>query len=390
MYKKSDRFFSGMSLNTIRSYKQSFKLYEGFHQMDLDGLLEEAITEQTKNTPEHLLSLYDRLMDFREWLVENYKYNTIKGHITNITTWYRRNRITIPYLPPLNSKTVMKNPYIEFKDILTKDEIRDALTLTSTEMRARLMTMATGGYSREETRILTKRQFYEDTYKYHKEDDPMEAMYKLAKMDNVIWETQIIRQKTKKPYYGFTNPETTQAIARAKIREGEYDLDTPLFSHTVNYVSNFCRKINKKLDLGKAGGFGRFTPHALRRYNATYLKGTELTAEETIRLQDIDEMQGRSKTNTQDRYIKTNPLKQKLLYAKYMNNVSLYNQYTYEIGEDDIIVKRITTEKLAKENDKLKQEISSLTHTGNGLKNYINKVGESNFESQINKLLREM
>ena len=101
-------------------------------------------------------------------------------------------------------------------------------------------------------------------------------------------------------------------------------------------------------------------------------------------------MQGRSKTNTQDRYIKTNPLKQKLLYAKYMNNVSLYNQYTYEIGEDDIIVKRITTEKLAKENDKLKQEISSLTHTGNGLKNYINKVGESNFESQINKLLREM
>ena len=109
-----------------------------------------------------------------------------------------------------------------------------------------------------------------------------------------------------------------------------------------------------------------------------------------MRLSDIDELQGRGKTNTQDAYIKTNPLKQKLLYAKYMNNVSLYNQYTYHIGEEDIIVERIKEDTLKKENKKLKQTLINITNSNDGLKQYIKNVGEDNFELQLNRLLREL
>ena len=73
-----------------------------------------------------------------------------------------------------------------------------------------------------------------------------------------------------------------------------------------------------------------------------------------------------------------------------MNNVSLYNQYTYHISEEDIIVERIKEDTLKKENKKLKQTIINITNSNDGLKQYIKNVGEDNFELQLNRLLREL
>lgn len=389
MYKKS-RWQTGLSDSTIRLYNTSIKAYENYHKLSIEELVNEALEEQAQRVPEHQIALYDRLIDFREHLAENKLGSTTEKYVQTIKNVYKKNRVILPYIPPINKKTIRRNPYISFKDILTKEEIRKAISVSSPETKIRIMTMATGGYTNEETRILTNKQFYEDTYRYHQEDDPLEAMHKLAKMDNVIWETQLIRQKTQKPYFGFVNPETTQAIAQLKSSNEEYQLDAPLFKYSKRYFSKKLHALNKKLGLGEAGGFGRLSPHTLRRFNATYLKGLDLTAEETIALSDIDELQGRSKTNTQDRYIKTNPLKQKLIYAKYMNNVSLYNQYTYEIWEDDIIITRVTTDSLEKENTQLKETLLEITNSNDSLKKYIENVGVLNFETQLNKLLREL
>ena len=389
MYKKS-RWTTGLSQRSLIGYQTAINLYEEYHHDTIENLVNKALQEQEEKVPEHQLSLYDKLLDFREHLLENHMGSTVNQYVQNIKSIHKKNRVTIPALPPINQKTVKRNPYISFKDILTKEEIRKALNNTNPEVKIRMMAMATGGYTNEETRILTNRKFYEDTYKYHQEDDPLEAMHKLASMDNVIWQTQLIRQKTQKPYFGFVNPETTQAIAQVKCSKEEYELDAPLFKYGKNYFGIKLTELNKKLGYGEAGGFGRLSPHTLRRFNATYLKGLDLTMEESIALSDIDELQGRSKTNTQDRYIKTNPLKQKLIYAKYMNNVSLYNQYTYEIGEDDIIITRVTTDSLKQENTQLKEELIEITDSNQGLKKYIESVGVLNFETQLNRLLREL
>ena len=389
MYKKS-RWANGLSQKTIETYDCAIKAYEKYHKQTIAQLINEAIKEQTEGIPLHQLSLYDRLLDFRTYLTQTQLGSTAKQYTLLLKNIYKKNRVEVPYLPPLNQKTLKRNPYIEFKDILTHEEIRKAINVVNPEMQIRMMAMATGGYTNEETRILTNKQFYEDTYRYHQEDDPLEAMHKLANMDNIIWETQLIRQKTQKPYYGFVNPETTQAIARVKASKNSYELDAPLFKYNKDYFSMELTKIGKQLGYGKAGGFGRLSPHTLRRFNATYLKGNDLTTEESIALSEIDELQGRAKTNTQDRYIKTNPLKQKLIYAKYMNNVSLYNQYTYRIGEDDIYITRIDDTQLKKENKELKNTLLELTESQNSLKKYIEEVGATNFELQLNKLLREL
>lgn len=389
MYKKS-RWATGLNPKTVRNYECAIKSYEAYHHQTINQLIDEAIKEQSEGVPLHQLSLYDRLLDFRTYLTQNKKGTTIRQYLASIKNIYKHHRVEVPQIPPLNQKTVKRNPYIEFKDILTHEEIRKAISIVKPELQIRMLAMATGGYTNEETRILTNRQFYEDTYKYHQEDDPLEAMHKLSDMDNIIWETQLIRQKTQKPYYGFVNPETTQAIARVKASKDTYPLDAPLFKYQKDYFSRQLTATSRKLGLGEAGGFSRLSPHVLRRFNATYLKGNDLTEEETIALSDIDELQGRSKTNTQDRYIKTNPLKQKLIYAKYMNNVSLYNQYTYSIGEDDIIITRMDNNKLKKENKELKNTLLELTESTNSLKNYIEEVGVNNFEAQLNRLLREL
>lgn len=392
MYKKSrviENATAGLSERSIMTYNSAVHSYEKFHKTSIEKLVEEALNEQTERIPEHQLSLYDRLLDYRNYLMEGNIGGTVSKYFQIIKTIYKRNRVTIPYLPPLNIKSVKRNPYISFNDILTKEEIRNAISIANPQVQIRMMAMATGGYSNEETKNFTNRQFIEDLYPYHQEDDPVEALHKLSKMDNVIWETKLIRQKTKKPYYGFVNPETTQAIARLKLKE-DFDLDKPLFKYNKIYFARLLKEINDTLQLGTAGGYSKLSAHALRRFNATYLKGLDLTAEESMRLSDIDELQGRGKTNTQDAYIKTNPLKQKLLYAKYMNNVSLYNQYTYHIGEDDIIVERIKEDTLKKENKKLKQTIINITNSNDGLKQYIKNVGEDNFELQLNRLLREL
>jgi hypothetical protein len=153
-------------------------------------------------------------------------------------------------------------------------------------------------------------------------------------------------------------------------------------------------RVNDLLGFGKAGGFRRFTPHPLRRFNATNLNGASLSYDEEMQIRNIDELQGRAMTDTQSRYIKTNPLKQKLLYAKVMNNVSLFNTYTYEIFDGDVVVHRVDpvkkVEKLEKENKKLKEEVKYQQKADDDLKKYIESVGKDTFEDRLSKLLSEL
>ena len=367
MSKKSNvlKFLENSSKNTILTYNASIKRYEAFHGTSIDDLVCEALDEQTRQVPPHMLKIIDRLEDFQNHLIdEDLVYGTINNYMTKIKSIYHKNRVVIPYIEPLNSKRVKRRDYIEYSDIPTKSEIKCALKHMRLPAQARAMTMVQGGLSNEECEHLTLRSFIDETYKYHQCSDDLMALGWLANESNpIIWITKLIRVKTGKPYYALIGSEAVNKIAESKLYE--YELkgemsDKLLNTHKIGF-NRTCRDVSKKCGFPLVAEESKIRPHMLRKFFSTNINGSALSYEESsiLSYSEIDEMQGRGKTDVQDTYIKTSPVKQKLLYAKVMNNVSLYHQYDYEIKDDDVL---LTVRDLSDENKKLSKKVQNLEH----------------------------
>lgn len=361
------RFVDNLASNTQKSYFQAIRKYEKYYGTSIEELINEALEEQTQQVPHHLLKVIDRLEMFQDHLIQQgLVLGTIKEHMAKIKSIYRKNRVELPYIEPINPKQAKRNPVIEFKDILTKDELKRVLPLMKLPVRARAMAMLQGGLSNEECEHLTTRAFIDELYPYHQKEDDESALEWLADENHpVIWVTKLIRIKTGKPYYAILGAEAVNCIASAKLYEkglpknhGTFP-DKLLNTHK-SHMNRICSKINNRLGLGSAGGMYRLRPHALRKFHATYIGGSALSYDEQsiITNAEIDEMQGRGKTGVQDTYIKTNPLRQKVLYAKVMNNVSLWNEYDYVIQDNDVEVFRVDP---TLENKKLRDEVKNLS-----------------------------
>lgn len=394
------KFLNSKSLNTQKGYLHSIKKYEEFHGTSMESLICEALDEQTERVPYHLLKVVDRIEEFQESLIEeNLTYNTVQAHVSRIKHIYKRNRVDVPSTESINPRKVRRRDVIEYKDILTKEEIKQALPHLQPPSRARAMVMAQGGLTNRECDELKLSSFIEETHHYHQCDNVINALRWLSDENHpIIWITRIVRVKTGKPYYCLIGAEAVNMIAKAKLWESEKPMykdglpDKLLNVHKESF-SRRCREVNKICGFGKVAEEVKFRGHMLRKFNATNINGSALTYEEHSKLSyaEIDEMQGRGKTSVQDTYIKTNPLQQKLLYAKVMNNVCLYNQYDYEITDDDVILHLIDP---TDENKKLKREVKELNKKLEKRKKASEKVkmlreemGNEEFEAMIGEIL---
>ena len=326
----------GHSANSVKSYRTAFNMYRVFHNMSLTRLLGEAICEQEKHIPENRLGLYDRLMDFRQYLICKYIGNTITSTLSKIKTFYKYNRITLPSTPPVNTKCITKNPCISYDDLLTKSEIRKALMIADDDVSMWIRVMISSGSSLDESVSLTNRILYDGTLQYHKKDNMEDALRVLAERDDVVCTCKLTRKKTDKPYYTFLNPETVQFIAQAKLKDCDFNLDNPLLKHSPDYVGRKFRFINDYLQLGYAGGYRRFRPHMLRKFNATHLN--QGSHKEFLGMDIVDNLHGRGKGATREAYFKDNPEVLKLSYIRCMNNISLYHRYSHEMVDGEVIV----------------------------------------------------
>ena len=360
------RVLDNLSPRTKKNYLCVLNQYQQFHGMEIDDLICEALDEQTNQVPSHMLKVIDRIEEFQDHLIQqDMVHGTINAYISRIKTFYKKNRVVLPYITPLNPKRTRRREYIEYKDILTKEELRCALPHMKISMRARAMTMIQGGLSNAECERLLTRSFIDELKKYHGKEDDVDALKWLADENNpVIWVTKLVRAKTGKPYYALIGAEAVNIIARAKLHEiglpkNQGRIPDKLLATNPDSFGNLCRTINDRCGLGKVAEECKLRPHNLRRFHATYINGSALSYEEhsIISNAEIDEMQGRGKTNVQDTYIKSNPIRQKCLYAKVMNNVSLYHKYDYEIIDDDVKVYLIDTQK---ENIKLEKKVKDL------------------------------
>lgn len=326
---------SGHSIGSIKSYKTVFNNYRNFHNMSLSDLLAEAITEQENKVPENKLSIYDRIISFRNYLADNYVGNTIPNSISKIKTFYHYNRVYLPFIPPLNTKNIRKNDVISFDDLLTKDELRQALEFGNDKLKVWILVILSSAMTRAEAKSITNEMFFDWTKEYHKKDNFKDAMKYLSRKNNVVCTCKLIRQKTDKPYYTFLNPECVQKIAKIKLKQNDFRLEDPLLKYELNSVTNRFKSLNDYLGFGEVGGFARLRPHMIRKFHSTHLNQGSLTNKK-LSMDEIDLLHGRGKNKTRETYFKDNPEYLKLEYIKVMDNVSLYHRYDYKIVNDKI------------------------------------------------------
>ena len=316
---------SGHGVNSVKSYNTVFNIYRRFHGMSLCELLDEAILEQESHVPENKLKIYDRIMDFRNYMVENYTGHTIATSVSKIKTFYHYNRVHIPFIPPLNVKSIRKNDAISFDELLTKEELRSALEIADDELRLWILVMVSSGSTRRDAKSMTNRTLFEGTMAYHGKDNFPDAVKYLSRKDNVVCTCKLTRSKTDTPYYTFLNPECVQEIAKVKLGKADFDLDGNLLKYSLNHVNHKFKLINDMLGLGEVGGFSKFRPHMIRKFHATQLnQGSD---EDNLDMDLVDLLQGRSRSKTRDAYFKDNPEELKARYMQAMNNISLYRRY---------------------------------------------------------------
>jgi integrase len=328
---------SGHSPATIKTYRTVFKKYREFHNMSLCELLDEAISEQEQQLPINRLSIYDRILSFRDFLTENSKGTTPYTSESKIKTFYRYNRVEVPFIPPLNVRAVKRNGLIGFEDLPTKDELRLALEFADDNMKLWILVLLSSGSSRADAKSITNRTFFEGTKSYHNKDSFPDALEYLAGCDDVVCTCRLFRQKTNKPYYTFLNPECVQEIARVKLKQKDFDLDTPLLKYTLSHINYKFKLLNDYLGFGEVSGSVRLRPHMLRKFHASYLNQSSLE-DDLLNMDDVDVLHGRRRNKTRESYFKENPEYLKLKYVRVMDNVSLYHKYDYEVVDGRIVI----------------------------------------------------
>ena len=282
-----------LSPSSIRNYTSAVKIYEELNKKSLNQLILEAEHEENQNIPWKKRKIKKRLINYRSHLYKNKVETTASKYLTNIKTIYQHFEIELQKLPTFNSKQKIKSTEIKFKDLPTKENIKDACKIADKKTELIILLITTSGLSKIEILNLTVNDFI----KANQSDIP--TFY-------------LTRQKTKKDFFTFTTPKTSERIIK-HIENEELKPKDKLFDLTDSQLTKRMQKINNQLKLGKVGNYSKLRCHMLRKYHASnLLNNTSFTIDE------IDTLQGRSKNKIHRSYFINDEEK---LKEKYMNHI---------------------------------------------------------------------
>ena len=180
--------------------------------------------------------------------------------------------------------------------------------------------MSSSGTARAETLSLTVKQFIDgcrDYYDYINITDLDTILSILSKKDNIIPTLYLRRIKTDKYYYTFCSNEASKYIIRYLQTRPSLDWEDPLFDIKASTLLTKFQELNDTMGWGFKGKYRFFRSHSLRKFHASNIN---LSAEY------IDALQGRSKNQIHNTYIKTNPKRLKELYKHNMKYILIYNE----------------------------------------------------------------
>ena len=343
------------SKSSRKIYKNAVKQYCKQQQLTLEELLLEADYEEEQRIRWRDRKLKQRLLDFRQHLIKNYKKNTVQGYFNSIKAIYLFYEIEIGDLPSLNLKSVNTPEPINYVDLPTKEIIKKALQIADPRMKAIILFMSSSGCAKKETLSLTIQDFIDATKEFHNSNDIYEVLQLLKDREDIIPMFRLKRQKTNKYYYTFCSPEAVQAIILYLLQldqdlKGDEKLhpEDKLFPIHEDYVTILFIRLNNTLKLGKKGTYNRLRSHMMRKFHASQLYNAGLT------LDEIDALQGRGKDATHSSYFLEDPKKLRQKYIAHMDAI------TINLDVNQIDIKSSEFVKLENENTTLKSELSKM------------------------------
>ena len=301
--------------STQKGYDSALKLYEDFNSKTIEDLFTEARFEETERIPLKDRKIKKRLIEFRSYLLNsNLSPNTSKTYLSKVKTFYLHFEFELPHLPQAKYDKIYETNYL---DLPTKEHIHEALMISPIDLKAVILFMSSSGTAKAETLSLTVEHFIQATQEYHHGGSIEFILETLDKKTNVVPTFYLKRIKTDKYYYTFCSPEASSAIVKYLKTRENLILEGPLFDFTSSLLLTRFQEINDKMDWGFKGKYRFFRSHTLRKFHASNIG---LSAEY------IDSLQGRSKNEVHETYIKTNPKKLKEIYKSAMKNVMIYEK----------------------------------------------------------------
>ncbi len=305
---------------TAEQYQIALNFYSKFQEKPLSELLSEADAEEEEGIRWKNRKLKQRLLNYRNYLYENYVKSTADLKFALIKTFYKHYEIEIHDLPTLNKKNIKLSIPLKFKDLPDKELIKKALKIANPLMRAIILFMSSSGCARAETLSLSVQDYLDATREYHNTNDISEAVRIMHDQD-IVPTFYLKRIKTNKYYFTFCSPEANREIINYLLLREDLDNDklseTQLFKCNTAYFERHFAKINNTLDLGKIGAHNKFKSHILRKFHATNLYNDKMSLEE------IDALQGRSKEATHSSYFTEDPTKLKEKYIQHLDCLTI-------------------------------------------------------------------
>ena len=314
--------------SSYKGYLSTIKKYTEFNQMQLYELIDEALKEQDAHIPLRETKLKQRLLDYRNYLmnIPEFSQKTVKTYFSKMLTVYRHFECEIPIIPMAQYEPEYVTTY---SDLPTLNHLRQALEVSQVDVRAVICFQASSGSAKAEALQITVRQFFQGVQEYHdilfnEDEETLEKIlkvleHKLAEYELIVPTFYLERIKTKKFYYTFCSPEACKWIVMdLKNRIGKTNvqefLNSQLFDFTDSLLLTRYQDINDYFKWGNKGKFRFFRSHVLRKWNASNIQMTT---------EDIDNIQGRSKDEVHQAYIKVKPEKLKKTYMEHMWRVCI-------------------------------------------------------------------
>lgn len=344
---------------TQNIYKYAIEKYCKLNNKTLDELITEAENEEEQGIRWKHRTLKRRLLNFRKHLIDNYYYNTVNNTFTPILVVYHYFEIEIHELPRLDKKNYINPSPITFKDLPDKEVIREAVNISSPVMKAIILFMSSSGCARRETLNLTVLDYMNATKEYHNTNDIMDMIDTLNNINDIVPTFNILRQKTQKYYITYCSPEAVSSINHHLLQRQNLTPEDKLFKIHPDYLNQQFIKINNELGLGKVGNYNRFRSHMLRKYHASTLYNNGLS------LEKVNDLQGKSKNQTDSVYFMTNPEDLKREYIEHLPSLMICKDV------EKLTIKSPEFIRLEQENMEKDKELSELSNRVEGIEKLI-------------------
>ena len=350
---------------TRKAYKLAVDKYCSYFEMNLHDLIVEAETEENNGVRWKLRSLKRRLIEFRHYLLENFSFNTYKTSFNAILNIYKYYEIEIYELPKINHKSVKKSKPVTFTDLPDKVIIKEAINMSTPLIRAVILFMCSSGCARQETVNLTIGDYIDSLRDYSDKTDIFEIIDDIKGREDIVPTWNIWRQKTNKYYTTYSSPESVIAINSYLLsRKDNFTEDSRLFKLHKDYLMQRFIEINNELNLGTVGdnNYNRFRSHMLRKFHASALYNDGMS------LDNVNDLQGKSKSKTDQAYFMINPDDLKNEYIKHLPAVTINKEV------EKLSIKSPEFIQMENENKELKSNIDNIMSKIENLEKIKSKV----------------